>query len=169
MVLRYRTGDCIDGGLYYEPCPFCGHQLPRLVGEISRNAELREMQLGKLKGTLVDFNRLEHVLDNADHVGTWQLELRKQHDDPLDLDEIVLHVTKSDAFSDAGLRELLDARFASELEIHPNRIEFHTAEEMKTMQGTGRELKEVRIIDHRPAALNQGKAAARPEPVGGAQ
>jgi len=120
------------------------------------------MQLGKLKGTLVDFNRLEHVLDNTDHVGTWQLELRKQHDDPEDLDEIVLHVSKSDEYSNAGLRELLDAHFASELEIHPNRIEFHTADEMKRLQGTGTQLKEIRIIDHRPAAEGNGEVGALP-------
>lgn len=156
VVLRYRTGDCIDGGLYYEPCPFCGCQVPRLVGEISRTSEIRELQIGKLKGTLVDFNRLEHVLDNAEHVGTWQLELRKYHDDPLDLDELVLHVAKADDCNDARLRELLDARFASEVEMHPNRIEFHTADEMKTMQGTGTQLKEVRIVDHRPTNGNNG-------------
>ena len=162
VALRYRTGDCIDGGLYYEACPFCGRHVPRLVGEISRNSEIREMQLGKLKGTLVDFNRLEHILDNAEHVGTWQLELRKQNDDPLDLDEIVLHVAKSDEYSDARLRELLDARFAGELEIHPNRIEFHTKEEMQTLQGTGTQLKELRVVDHRPACENNGNSGSLP-------
>ena len=29
VVLRYRTGDFIDGGLVYEPCPHCGRCLPR--------------------------------------------------------------------------------------------------------------------------------------------
>lgn len=159
VVLRYRTGDCIDGGLYYEACPFCGLLVPRLVGEISRNSEIRELQIGKLKGTLVDFNRLEHVLDNAEHVGTWQLELRKYHDDPLEVDEVVLHVAKSDDCGDAQLRELLDARFASEVEMHPNRIEFHTEDEMKTLQGTGTQLKEQRIVDHRPAANGNGAAS----------
>jgi phenylacetate-coenzyme A ligase PaaK-like adenylate-forming protein len=156
VVVRYRTGDCIDGGLFYEPCPFCGAMVPRLVGEISRNSEIRELQIDKLKGTLVDFNRLEHVLDNAEHVGTWQLELRKQHDDPLELDELVLHVSKSDDCSEARVRETLNDRFVSELELHPNRIEFHTSDEMKTLQGTGTQLKEMRIVDHRPNGNGQG-------------
>jgi phenylacetate-coenzyme A ligase PaaK-like adenylate-forming protein len=159
VVVRYRTGDCIDGGLLHEPCPFCGALVPRLVGDISRNSEIREMQLGKLKGTLVDFNRLEHVLDNAEHIGTWQLELRKHHDDPHEVDEIVLHVSKSDEFSDVRLREILDARFAGELEVHPNRIEFHTADEMKVLQGTGVQLKEVRIVDHRPKTNAEVKSS----------
>ena len=110
------------------------------------------MNLGKLKGTLVDFNHLEHVLDNAEHIGTWQLELRKQHDDPLDLDELILHVAKSDLTADDQLRVTIDARFASETEIHPNRIEFHTEEEMRRLQGVGTLLKEQRVVDHRPAA-----------------
>ncbi len=152
VVLRYRTGDCTDGGLFHEPCPYCGLSVPRLVGEISRNSEVREMQLGKLKGTLVDFNHLEHVLDDAEHVGTWQLELRKQHDDPLDLDELILHVAKSDATDDSQLRAKLDARFVSETEIHPNRIVFHSAEEMRGLHGVGTQLKEQRVVDHRPAA-----------------
>ena len=36
VVLRYRTGDYIEGGMVYDPCPHCGRTLPRLVGSISR-------------------------------------------------------------------------------------------------------------------------------------
>jgi phenylacetate-coenzyme A ligase PaaK-like adenylate-forming protein len=154
VVLRYRTGDCIDGGLYYEACPFCGAHVPRLVGEISRRSDVRDLQLGKLKGTLVDFNHLEHVLDNAPHVGTWQLELRKHHDDPLEVDELILHVAKADNSDDSTLRHALSAHFAAETEIHPNRIEFHTVEEMRHLQGIGTQLKEQRVVDHRPQGGN---------------
>ncbi|MEA3212969.1 MAG: phenylacetate-CoA ligase [Chthoniobacter sp.] len=161
VVLRYRTGDCTDGGLFYEQCPFCGRRVPRLVGEISRNSEIRDLQLDKLKGTLVDFNQLEHVLDNAEHVQTWQLELRKRHDDPLELDELILHVTKSDDIEDDPLREALNARFVSETELHPNRIELHSLDEMRRLQGVGVLLKEQRVVDHRPkgdAGLPSGSA-----------
>lgn len=152
VVLRYRTGDCIDGGLYYEPCPFCGRLVPRLVGEISRSSEFRELRIDKLKGTLVDFNRLEHVLDNFEHIGTWQVELRKRHDDPLECDELVLHVEKTDTFDDARLRDMLNEHFAAELELHPNRVEFHSVEEIRHKQGVGTLLKEQRVVDHRPSA-----------------
>src|SRR2546427_8115163 len=47
VVLRYRTGDFIDGGLTYQPCPHCGRTLPRLVGNISRRSEIKEMSLDK--------------------------------------------------------------------------------------------------------------------------
>ncbi len=156
VALRYRTGDCIDGGLTYERCPFCGDYVPRLVGEISRNSEVRELHIEKLKGTLVDFNQLEHVLDNVEHVGTWQIELRKRNDDPLEVDQLVLHVEKSDSFDESRLRELLSARFTEELEVHPNRIEFHTVDELRRRQGVGALLKEQRIVDHRPGAGTPG-------------
>ncbi len=150
VVLRYRTGDIIDGGMSYEPCPHCGRTLPRLVGKISRNSEVKAMQLDKIKGTLVDFNQLEHVLDDAPNVGAWQLELRKQNDDPLELDEIILHVHRlNDVDKDKLCREL-NNRFVERTEIHPNRIVFHDADELRRLQGVGTQLKEQKIIDHRP-------------------
>jgi phenylacetate-coenzyme A ligase PaaK-like adenylate-forming protein len=153
VVLRYRTGDYIDGGLTYEPCPYCNRSLPRLVGNISRASEIKELSLAKLKGTLVDFNQIERVLDDAPHVGMWQLELRKAHDDPLELDELILHVQKN---GDAGERQVtcdLNERFYSRTEVHPNRIVFHDAEEMRRLQGVGVQLKEQKIVDHRPRAV----------------
>ena len=150
VVLRYRTGDCIDGGMVYEPCPHCGRTLPRLVGKISRSSEMKTMQLDKIKGTLIDFNQLEHVLDDAPNVGAWQLELRKRNNDPMDLDELTLHVHKLNGVDEAKLCRELNNRFVERTEIHPNRIVFHDAEALRRLQGVGVELKEQKIIDHRP-------------------
>ena len=165
VVLRYRTGDFIDGGLVYEPCPHCGRTMPRLVGKISRASEIKEMHLDKLKGTLVDFNQLEHVLDDAPHVGAWQLELRKAGDDPFDLDELVLHVSKTDSTADHQLDHELRDRFYNEVELHPNRIIFHDAAEMRRLQGVGVVIKEQKVVDHRPRANGDAPhiVAAKPE------
>ena len=152
VVLRYRTGDFIDGGQVYDACPYCGRSLPRLVGQISRRSEVKQMQLDKLKGTLVDFNQLEHVLDDAEHVGAWQLEIRKHNDDPLELDELILHVHKLEGADQDGLIRNLSARFAEQTEVHPNRIVFHDADEMRRLQGVGAQLKEQKVVDHRPLA-----------------
>src|SRR5208282_860598 len=149
VVLRYRTGDFIDGGLVYEPCPYCHRSVPRLVGRISRSSEIKEMNLDKIKGTLVDFNELEHVLDDAPHIGAWQVELRKVHDDPLELDEIILHVQKTNGADETQLRRELSERCHQHTDIHPNRILFHDTEEMQRLQGVGVLLKEQRLVDHR--------------------
>jgi phenylacetate-coenzyme A ligase PaaK-like adenylate-forming protein len=153
VVLRYRTGDYIDGGLVYDPCPFCGRSMPRLIGKISRSSEVRSMQLDKIKGTLVDFNQLEHVLDDAINVSAWQLELRKRNDDPMDLDELILHVHKTAGVDDAKLCRELNNRFVERTEIHPNRIVFHDADEIRRLLGVGTQLKESKVIDNRPGKI----------------
>ena len=163
VVLRYRTGDVIDGGLVYEPCPHCGRRVPRLVGNISRNSEVKEMRLDKIKGTLVDFNQLEHVLDDAEHVGAWQLELRKRNDDPLEIDELVLHVQKTGDVRDDKLVRDLNRRFVAKTEIQPNRVIFHDIDEMRELQGVGVQLKEQKIVDHRKAGQAPGPARQRDE------
>ena len=150
VVLRYRTGDQIDGGLTYEPCPHCKRSVPRLVGEISRSSEIKTMRLDKLKGTLVDFNVLEHVLDDSTHLDLWQLELCKRNNDPLELDELVLHVHKTDSLDNTKFTQELNRSFVSKTEIQPNRIVFHDREEMATLLGIGTQLKEQKVADHRP-------------------
>ena len=127
--------------------------MPRLVGNISRSSEVKEMRLDKLKGTLVDFNQLEHVLDDAEHVGAWQLELRKRNNDPLEIDELILHVHKTDDVRDDKLISDLNNRFVAKTEIRPNRILFHEADEMRDLQGVGVQLKERKIVDNRQAAV----------------
>lgn len=154
VVLRYRTGDVIDGGLTYERCPYCGRRMPRLVGNISRKSEVREMRLEKLKGTLIDFNALEHVLDDCEWVGTWQLELRKRNDDPLEVDELILHVQTDGSHPEEKVKEALCGLFAAKTEITPNRIEIHLQAEMRKLQGVGTELKELRLVDHRPKNIS---------------
>ncbi|MEM9398935.1 MAG: AMP-binding protein [Verrucomicrobiota bacterium] len=151
-ILRYRTGDIIENGMVYEPCPFSGRMAPRLVGRISRRSEIKEMKLDKIKGTLVDFNHLEYVMESADHVGAWQLEIRKIHDDPMEIDELILHVEKSDRTSDDTLRKGLKDHFSSLTEIQPNAIYFHNTQEMQRLHGVGVQIKEQKIVDHRPGS-----------------
>src|SRR2546427_5024646 len=164
VVLRYRTGDFIDGGLVYEPCPRCGRRTPRLVGNISRSSEVKEMRLDKIKGTLVDFNQLEHVLADAEHVGAWQLELRKLNDDPLEVDELVLHIQKTGDVRDDKLIRELNNRFVARTEVHLNRIVFHDADAMRELHGVGVQLKEQKIVDHRKAGPASGRSS-RPEDI----
>lgn len=152
VVLRYRTGDHISGGLTYETCPGCGRRMPRLLGQISRVSNIRRLDIGKIKGTLVNFNDLEHVLDDLEDVGSWQIELRKRNDDPLECDEIVVHVSPRGRVSADKLREDIEQKFLSSTEVRPNSIELHDAKKMREMQGVGTALKEEKIVDRRDLA-----------------
>ncbi|MDF3058629.1 MAG: hypothetical protein K0R17_2844 [Rariglobus sp.] len=149
VVLRYRTGDRCEHGITWEPCPCCGRRLPRLVGKISRVSDVHALRFQKVKGTIVDFNELERALDDLPGLGAWQIELRKAHDDPLDLDELNVHVTPAGSGNEAALdhavRDLLHAHF----ELTPNKIVSHTAEEMRTLQKVGVALKEQKVVDNR--------------------
>lgn len=150
VVLRYRTGDLIEGGITREPCPYCGSTCPRLIGKISRVSDIRRLNIGKLKGTLVDFNALENLLDDTDGLGAWQIELRKRNDDPLESDTVTVHAVPLDGTSPDTLHERIAERFHQATEFSPNAIDFHTWPEMRLMQGVGKELKEQKVIDHRP-------------------
>jgi hypothetical protein len=44
----------------------------------------------------------------------------------------------------------LTQRFVAQAEIQPNRIAFHTLDEMRALQGVGSELKERKLVDNRP-------------------
>jgi len=150
VVLRYRTGDLIENGITYEPCPYCGRTCPRLLGKISRVSDIRELDIGKLKGTLVDFNRLENLLDDLDGLGAWQIELRKRNDDPLESDQVIVHAVPMNGSADS-LKEEIGKRFRDATEFTPNDVLIHDWEEMRKLQGVGKELKEKKVVDHRPA------------------
>ena len=156
-VLRYRTGDLVEGGLTHEPCPHCGRRGPRLVGGISRRSDIRELQFDKIKGTLVDFNELEHALDDIPTLGAWQIELRKAHDDPLDVDEIILHVAAADGADEDRLSQEISRRLFERVELHANRMEFHSPEEIRRLQGVGEMLKELKVVDRRPKAEERAR------------
>lgn len=150
VVLRYRTGDVTDGGLSYEACPLCGRTCPRITGNISRLSDRHQLNIDKLKGTLVDFGALEHLLDDTRELGAWQLELRKRHDDPLECDEVIVHAVAMDGLSAEGMRDLVMRRFREKAEFTPNDVVLHSWDEMRRLQGVGIQLKEQKIVDHRP-------------------
>jgi phenylacetate-coenzyme A ligase PaaK-like adenylate-forming protein len=154
VVLRYRTGDIAEGGLVWGECPHCGRIGPRLMGPISRVSEVRSLKLDKVKGTLVDFNMLEHLLDDQKGIAAWQIELRKRDNDPLEIDEVVLHVTPESGVTPAELEHMVEHRFHQATELTPNAIVCHSMEEMRHLLGVGRLLKEEKVVDHRNATSN---------------
>ncbi len=149
VVMRYRTGDIAEGGLSWEKCPHCGRTCPRLKGPISRVSEVKELHLDKVKGTLVNFNLLEHLLDDQKGVAAWQLEICKRDDDPLGLDEIILHLAPETGVNARELARIVTQRLSEASELRPNDIQFHTVSEMRDILGIGRLLKEEKIKDRR--------------------
>ena len=113
------------------------------------------MQLDKIKGTLVDFNELEHVLDDMPRVGSWQIELRKANDDPMEVDELVLHVSLADGGEESSVSTEIARCLFERAELRANRIVFHTNSEMRRLQGVGEKLKEQKVVDRRLKTENR--------------
>lgn len=115
-------------------------------------SEVKELHMDKLKGTLVNFNVLDPPLNDQRCIAAWQLELRKRHDDPLETDEVHLHLAPEPGITPTDLELAVTRRFHEATEITPNEIHFHTLPEMREHLGVGRLLKEEKIADHRPKA-----------------
>ncbi len=150
VVFRYRTGDYTEGGVTWKPCPHCGRRCPRLLGPIGRRSNIKDLQINKLKGTLVNFNDLEHILDDDAQVAEWQLEIRKQNDDPLEVDELVVHLCPTERTDVEPLKARVAEKFQQTTELRPSRIEIHSFDEMRKRLGLDTALKQIRILDSRP-------------------
>jgi phenylacetate-CoA ligase len=161
VVLRYRTGDMAEGGMTWERCPHCGRTCPRILGPISRVSEVRSLDLDKVKGTLVNFNVLEHLLDDQRGLAAWQIELTKRNDDPHEVDELHLHLATEHGVAESDAEKLVRRRFQEATELTPNAIHFHTMEEMRERLGVGRLLKEEKIQDRRASCETRPKLEIR--------
>lgn len=148
--MHYRTGDLTDGGLTYEPCPHCGRDCSRLLGNISRVSNHKRLHIDKLKGTLVDFHQMEIMLDDLSGLGAWQIELCKDDDASMAPDEVHVFAAPESDMSEGDLTMLMGKRFAEVTEFTPNAIHITTMEDMRTRQGVGEVLKEEKVLDLRP-------------------
>lgn len=150
-VVRYRTGDVVEGGMTWEPCPACGRTAPRIGSDLKRVSDRSAFNFSKVRGTLVDFNQVADVLSREPRIEEWQIVIRKANDDPFELDEMVLSVALRDGPEPpAAWAQAMQARFQDACEIAPNQVEIVPLEEMTRRLGMEDRLKEQRIVDRRP-------------------
>jgi len=150
VMLRYRTGDFVKGGITHEPCPYCDRMTLRLSSDISRLSDNKDIQLSKVKGTLVNLSHFAEVLSEIEGVDEWQLEIRKHKDDPFDVDEMVVYVTAKAGANQHNLSQVIKDRLIGATEVSPNDIKFIPLDEMVKRLELETANKEKRIIDVRP-------------------
>ncbi len=150
VVLRYRTGDFVKGGITHEPCPYCGRHTLRLSSDITRLSDNKDIQLSKVKGTLVNLSHFAEVLNEIQQVDEWQLEIRKHKNDPYEVDEMVVYVTAQAAANQSTLGQVIKDKLTGATEVAPNEIKFITLDEMVKRLELETANKEKRIIDIRP-------------------
>ena len=149
-VFRYRTGDLVRGGIQYGACPHCGRTVPRLSSNLTRESSLKDLQLLKIKGTLVNLEDCAEILSDMGEIEEWQVELVKKDNDPMEVDEVVIHLALRDGTDEVALETKVRNAFKGRIEIWPNRIEFRSLEGMLSKIGMETEIKEKRFLDSRP-------------------
>lgn len=147
VVLRYKTGDI--GSISYDKCEYCGRNLPRIGSEIERKSEVKEFNLVKLKGNLVNMNSFYEIINGFDEIVEWQIELRKKNNDPYELDEIYLYVSVKERTDFEKLKNKINEIVKDALEIGFNGVIKLNLNEIVERLGMERELKEKRIVDRR--------------------
>lgn len=147
-ILRYWTGDYIEGGMVDDPCPHCRLALPRLRTPIWRI----EKDFTKIRGTRVEFVSLQDAVRSVKGVSTFQIALTKQ--DASDLasrdrvEVLVAPVAGADtAVIEANLRKAV----MSAVEISIDSITFSSAAEVENRL-FAKKLKAEWIVDNRGEA-----------------
>lgn len=151
-VFRYRTGDIVRGGIRHEPCPHCGRTVPRISSDLTRRSSMTDLQLLKVKGTLVNLEDCAMLLSGIREVEEWQIELRKKDDDPMEVDEMIVHLAVRESGQREATADRVREEFRARLEVAPNRVEFLELEAMLRKIGMETEMKEKRFVDARPKA-----------------
>jgi phenylacetate-CoA ligase len=71
VILRYWSGDLIEGGTKWDECPGCGLTVPRLFGPFRR----LEADFIKVKGTRVDLAELRAAIETLLPRDSYQIEI----------------------------------------------------------------------------------------------
>ena len=150
VVLRYRTGDFVKGGITYGVCPFCKRLTLRLSSDISRLSDTKDLQLSKVKGTLVNLNHFGEILNDIPEVDEWQIEIRKHNNDPFDSDELVVYLAVKGHVNEAEFCPMLRDKIIGATEVAPNEVRIIPLAEMIKRLELETANKEKRILDTRP-------------------
>lgn len=149
-VIRYRTGDLVKGGITYKRCPYCKRTVPRISSDISRASNIKDLMLSKVKGTLVNLNDLNSMLESEKAIDEWQIEIQKKNNDPYEVDELIIYLSLSKGANAAELKARLNDSIKARTEIMPNEIIILPHSEMIERVEMEVSHKAKRLVDKRP-------------------
>ncbi len=150
VVIRYRTGDFVKGGITYEPCPHCKRRTPRISSDITRLSDVKDLQLSKIKGSLVNLNNFSACMSEVAAVDEWQVELRKKDNDPFEIDELIVCAALKPNADKKKAEEEIKEKMLQATEVAPNSIQFVSMDEIVKRLEIETANKEKRIVDNRP-------------------
>jgi phenylacetate-coenzyme A ligase PaaK-like adenylate-forming protein len=148
-VVRYRTGDIVKGGITYAKCPYCKRTVPRISSDISRSHNIKNLQLSKVKGTLVNLNTFAEIFEAEKGVEEWQVEIRKKDNDAYEVDELLVYLSVSNGADRQKLVERLNNKIRTATEVTPNEIRVLPNKEMLERVEMELSQKVKRFVDNR--------------------
>ena len=150
VVIRYRTGDFVKGGISCDPCPHCGSSVPRISSDITRLSDIKNLHLSKIKGALVNLSHFDTIFSEIEAVDEWQVELKKKNDDPFDVDELVIYLCCRAGANQQEAENQLRKKLLLATELTPNAIHWIPRAELIKRLELETANKEKRIVDRRP-------------------
>jgi len=140
----------VKGGITYEPCPHCRRRVGRISSDITRLSDVKDLQLSKIKGSLVNLSNFDSLFNEIEDVEEWQVEIRKKNDDPFEVDELVVYCSARGGPSQEDLEEHIRKKILVSTEVSPNAVYVIDQNEMIKRLELETANKEKRVTDKRP-------------------
>ncbi|HLW07597.1 MAG TPA: AMP-binding protein, partial [Marinilabiliaceae bacterium] len=134
-LLRFKTGDMVQS--YTQPCN-CGRNTTRLGPVVGR-----KKQMIKYKGTTIYPPAMFNILNDFNDVDSYVIEI---YHNELRTDEITIKIASKNPTEDLQL--LIKDHFRAKLRVAP-KIEFASADEIKTLRFPPMSRKPIDLIDRR--------------------
>lgn len=134
-LLRFKTGDMVQS--YTQPCS-CGRNTTRLGPVVGR-----KKQMIKYKGTTIYPPAMFNILNDFNDVDSYVIEI---YHNELRTDEITIKIASKNPTEDLQL--LIKDHFRAKLRVAP-KIEFASADEIKTLRFPPMSRKPIDLIDRR--------------------
>lgn len=129
-LLRWRTGDVVDGALEESACASCGRSVARVPSSVRSAALVADLG----GGTLVDLRAVAAALVGRPDLADWRVVLRRSR--RRGTDELVVHVVPADSAdqAEASVGAARDLKAAAG--VLPAQIVMSTVEALPTAYGS---------------------------------
>ena len=123
--------------------------VPSISSDLARASNIKNIQLSKIKGSLVNLNDLERLLDNRPEINEWQIEIVKKNGDPFEVDELALNVCLLGNVDKDSFSRTLNEEVLCNAEVSFNRIHYVTHREISEKIEIESSVKAKKIVDKR--------------------
>ena len=123
VLVRYWTGDLIQGGFRWTRCEHCGWTFPRIFPPICRAVK----DFTKIKGTRVDLSLLVETVRATEGVRNFQITLDSEdHEAEYSRDVLRIDVSGEEGVDESAIEHRLAERIKAMTEVSPDVVHFES-------------------------------------------